>query len=112
MQHLIKSLGLQSEVEITLKPPQYEAFCMDRNEPFNKLFHEVYSQVMSREPCYAYAQVITDANVFAGECGIPCIHLGPPMGNVHQPDEYVELDWLEPVAKMYALMACRFLGIR
>ena len=63
---------------------------------------------MGVEPAYAYSAGITDANVF-GEHGIPCLHLGPARGNVHQPDEYVDLDWLERLPRMYALIAARFL---
>jgi len=48
--------------------------------------------------------------VFTGEFGIPCVHLGPKRGGTHQPNEYVPLDWLQPVAKMYALIAARFLN--
>ncbi|UCD45054.1 MAG: M20/M25/M40 family metallo-hydrolase [Candidatus Bathyarchaeota archaeon] len=39
---------------------------------------------------------ITDANVFAGEGGIPCLHLGPQRGGAQQKNEYVPLDWLPP----------------
>ena len=109
MRRLIDSLNLQAEVEVNLKPPKYEAFIIDRNHPYMVLLHEAYREVMQSEPWYTYANVITDANVFAGECGIPCMHLGPPKGNLHQPDEYIELSWLEPVSKVYALIACRFL---
>ena len=64
---------------------------------------------MGVEPAYRYNLGITDANIFAGEGGIPCIHLGPGQGNVHQPDEYVDLEWLAPISRMYALIAARFL---
>ena len=49
-------------------------------------------------------------NVYA-EKKIPCLHLGPPRGHVHQPNEFIPLDWLEPVSRMYALIAARLLGI-
>jgi acetylornithine deacetylase/succinyl-diaminopimelate desuccinylase-like protein len=65
---------------------------------------------MGRTPLYEYARGITDANVFAGEGGIPCLHLGPLPGRNHQANEYVPLEWLPPVSKMYALIAIRFLG--
>jgi acetylornithine deacetylase/succinyl-diaminopimelate desuccinylase-like protein len=65
---------------------------------------------MGFEPVYAYGPGITDANVFAGEGGIPCLHLGPERGNVHQPNEYVGIESLASVSRMYALIAARFLG--
>jgi acetylornithine deacetylase/succinyl-diaminopimelate desuccinylase family protein len=109
MEELVRSLDLKAEVEVRLKPPQYEPFVLDRNEPILALFHQVYQEVMGVEPVYAYSPGITDANVFAGEGGIPCLHLGPPRGNVHQPNEYVAIDSLAPLARMYALIAARFL---
>jgi len=110
MHKLVQSLGLKAEVEIKLKPPVYESFIMERNEPILQILDEVYPLVSGDKPHYAYTSVITDANVITGEHGIPCLHLGPPMGNIHQPDEYVLLDWLEPVSRMYAMIAERFLS--
>lgn len=105
MRELVDSLELQSEVEVNVKPPQYESFVMERHQPLMDIFHCVYQQVMGLEPAYTYSKGITDANVFAGEGGIPCLHLGPQRGNVHQADEYVLLSDLTPVSQMYALIA-------
>ena len=51
---------------------------------------------------------IATTNVF-GERGIPCLHLGPARGNVHQPNEHVSLRWLELLPRLYAALAARFL---
>ena len=107
MERLVGSLGLEAEVRT--KPPRYEAFVMDRGEPIIGVFDEVYKEVTGREPLYEYAYGITDANIFAGEGEIPCLHLGPQRGGAHQRNEYVSLDWLPPISKMYALIAARFL---
>ncbi|MCJ7623502.1 MAG: M20 family metallopeptidase [Anaerolineaceae bacterium] len=109
MEELVDSLGLESEVEISLKAPKYESFIMSRDEPILQIFHDVYQDVMGKEPLYEYSKSITDANIFAGVGNIPCLHLGPARGNVHQPNEYVPIEWLEPVSRMYALIAARFL---
>jgi succinyl-diaminopimelate desuccinylase len=109
LEELVQSLDLAAEVEVGLKPPQYEPFLMDRQEPMVEIFDGAYRQIMGVEPLYAYKPGITDANVF-GERGIPCIHLGPARGNVHQPNEHVSLEWLEPLSRMYALISARFLG--
>lgn len=111
MERLIGSLGLKAEVMVGTKPPRYEAFVMDRDEPIISVFNEVYRDVMGKEPLYEYAYGITDANVFAGEGGIPCLHLGPRRGGAHQSNEYVPLNWLPLVSRMYAFIAARFLGI-
>ena len=109
MEELIASLDLRATTRVTLKPPRYEPFLVSRDEPIIKVFHQVYRQVMGRDPLYAHCGGITDANVFA-EKGIPCLHLGPQRGNVHQPNEYVDLDGLAPLTTIYALIAARFLA--
>jgi succinyl-diaminopimelate desuccinylase len=110
MTRLVKNLKLKSDVEVNTKPPLYAAYEMKRTEPIIKIFDEVYKEVVGKAPLYNYSKSITDANTFTGEGGIPCLHLGPKPGGAHQKNEYVELDWLPLVSKMYALIAARFLG--
>ena len=110
MEQLVDSLNLEADVEVKIKPPQYEAYAMDKEEPIIQVFDRVYKQVMNQEPHYEYAYGITDANIFAGEGEIPCLHLGPQRGGAHQKNEYVLQDWLSPVSKMFALIAAQFLS--
>lgn len=109
MEKLVESLNLKAQVKVALKPPRYEPFLMSGHEPILKVFHQVYREVMGVDPVYGHGEGITDANVF-GERDIPCLHLGPARGNVHQPNEYVSLDWLQPLSTMYTLIASRFLA--
>jgi len=110
MERLIGTLELESDVEVRTKPPMYEAYVMEKGEDILRVFDSVYKEVMDVEPHYEYAYGITDANIFAGEGKVPCLHLGPQRGGAHQKNEYVLLDWLPPVSKMFALIAVRFLG--
>jgi acetylornithine deacetylase/succinyl-diaminopimelate desuccinylase family protein len=109
MEELVRSLDLEAQVKVGTKPPRYEPFLMSRDEPIVQVFHGVYQEMLGVEPVYVYSPGITDANVF-GERDIPCLHLGPARGNVHQPNEYMSLQWLELLPKMYAMIAARFLG--
>ncbi len=111
MEELVRSLDLKAEVDVGVKPPQYEPFLVGRDEPIVEIFHQAYRDVIGVEPVYQYNQGITDANIF-GERNIPCIHLGPGGGGVHQPNEHVAIAWLEPISKIYALIAARFLAGR
>lgn len=110
MRRLVDSLELDSEVEVGIKPPRYEAYVMSMDEEIIGVFEPIYRDVMGKAPTYEYAYGITDANIFAGEGGIPCLHLGPQRGGAHQKNEYVHLDWLPPVSEMYARIAVEFLG--
>jgi acetylornithine deacetylase/succinyl-diaminopimelate desuccinylase-like protein len=110
LERLVASLDLKAEVEVRTKPPLYEPFVMSQSEPIMRLFDGVYREVMGVAPRYEYAYGITDANIFAGEGGIPCLHLGPQRGGAHQKNEYVPLEWLPRVSRMVALIADRFLN--
>jgi len=70
----------------------------------------VYTDVMGRPPLYEYAYGITNANIFQGEEGIPCVHISPQRGEAHGANEYVKLEWLPPISRMYALIADRYLS--
>jgi acetylornithine deacetylase/succinyl-diaminopimelate desuccinylase family protein len=109
MKRLVNLLNLDSKVEIKTKPPQYEAFILDRNEPIFQIFNEVYTKIMGCKPKFEYSSGITDANIFAGEGNIPCLHLGPDQEVAHHKNEFIKLEWLELLSKMYSLIAVSFL---
>jgi acetylornithine deacetylase/succinyl-diaminopimelate desuccinylase family protein len=109
LKSLLAQLKVKGSVRVATKPPQYEPFVLDKNEPIMTVFDQVYREVCRTDPHYGYTSGITDANVFAGEARIPCLHLGPKRGDPHKPNEYVSLDWLPLVSKMYALIAAGFL---
>jgi len=110
MERLVKSLELKSKVDVGVKPPKYEPYICSKDEPLMHTLDKAYRQVMGREPLYEYAYGITNANIFQGEQGIPCIHIGPERGGAHQPNEHVKLEWLPPVSEMYARIAFDYLG--
>ena len=110
MERLVDSLELRSEVDVGVKPPKYEPYICEKDEPLMQSLDRVYRLVMGRAPLYEYAYGITNANIFQGEQGIPCIHIGPQRGGAHQPNEHVKLEWLPPVSEMYARIAVDYLG--
>lgn len=109
MKRLVDSLMLKSEVEINVKSPKYEAYTCSKEEPLMKILDEVYREVMGRSPLYEYAYGITNTNIFQGEEGIPCIHIGPQRGEAHGANEYVKLEWLPRISKIYAMIASPYL---
>lgn len=110
IKRLVKVLNLSAEVDVKTKPPQYEAYIISKKEPIIQIFDVVYKEIMGKAPYYDYVSGITDANIFAGEGGIPCLHLGPNQEVAHQKNEYINLDWLPTLSQMYTLIAARFLG--
>jgi acetylornithine deacetylase/succinyl-diaminopimelate desuccinylase-like protein len=110
MEELVESLDLEAKVEVKTKPPLYSSYVIERKDPFVELFDETYKDVMGKPPQYQYSSSITDANTFAGEGRIPCMHLGPMGGGTHQKNEFVNLDSLLPVTRFYTELAARFLS--
>jgi succinyl-diaminopimelate desuccinylase len=110
MRRLVDSLHLKSEVEIGVKPPKYEPYTCNRDEPIMKTLDSVYRDVMGHPPLYEYAYGITNANIFQGEEGIPCVHIGPQRGEAHGANEYVKLEWLPSISRMYVMIADRYLS--
>lgn len=110
MEELVESLNLESNVEVKTKPPLYASYEMSPDEEIVNIFKEAYKEVRKQEPSFNYTSGITDANTFAGEGGIPCIHYGPYAGGAHQKNEYTLIDTLPPVSQMYARIALRYLS--
>ena len=109
MERLVRSLDLDSEITVGIKPPRYEPYIASKEEPLMTILDGVYKEVMDMSPLYEHAFGITNANIFQGEHGIQCIHLGPERGNAHGPNEHVKLEWLSPISEMYARIAYKFL---
>jgi acetylornithine deacetylase/succinyl-diaminopimelate desuccinylase family protein len=110
MERMVSSLELKSEVEVKVKPPQYVSYDMPKDHELFSKIRPIYEKVIGKPPLFEYAYGITDANIFAGEGKIPCLHLGPARGGAHQKNEYVPLDWLPKITKMYTLLAAKFLS--
>jgi acetylornithine deacetylase/succinyl-diaminopimelate desuccinylase-like protein len=109
IRQIISSLDLTADVEVNIKPPMYDAYILNKDSLIIHIFESAYKEVIGAEPFYGYSRGISDANIFNGEGGIPCLHLGPKGSGVHQKNEYVYLDWLPRVSKMFTLIAARFL---
>ncbi len=110
MEELIESLDLDARVEVKTKPPLYSPYLLDRDEPLVKLFEETYKDILGEAPHFQHSSSITDANTFAGEGGIPCIHMGPRGVGSHHKNEYVLVDSLPVVTEVYTELAARFLS--
>ena len=110
MKHLVGSLDIKSDVEVCIKPPQYESYVMPENHEMFTILDPIYTNVLGTPPLYEYAYGITDANIFSGEGNIPCLHLGPARGGAHQKNEYVLLEWLPKIAQIYTIYASKYLA--
>ena len=109
MESLVESLGLEAKTTVTIKPPYYAPYKMDRENPLVQAFHQAYTETTGHQPHYTHSSSITDANTFMGEGNIPCIHLGPHPGGPHQANEYTTLTSLKTTAEIYVRLIAEFL---
>jgi succinyl-diaminopimelate desuccinylase len=70
-------------------------------------------QVTGKEPVYAGVPGATDGTFLSSWSGIPIVTLGAGKWTIpHQKDEWVSVDDLCLTAKIYAVSALEFLGIK
>ena len=110
MLDLIASLKLESKVDIEMAPPSYEPYSLDLQSEPATTFSAAYQKVIGHAPHFGAHRGIVDANVFAGEGGIPTIVFGPKGAGHHKAGEYVEIQSLAPVARVYAEAAISYLS--
>jgi succinyl-diaminopimelate desuccinylase len=109
MEKLVEKLDLEAQVIVKTKQPFYVSYVLDESQPIIKIFDMAYREILGKKPHYEYNSGISDANIFAGQGGIPCVHFGPYPGGPHQKNEYTLIDTLLPVSKVFAIMATKFL---
>lgn len=110
LRRLIGSLGLDSAVSIETPPPSYQPYVLAADAPAVRAFERAFASVHGRAPILRGMMVITDGNIYGGEAGIPTISCGPRGRGLHEADEYVEIDSLEPCVAVLMGTALAFSG--
>jgi acetylornithine deacetylase/succinyl-diaminopimelate desuccinylase-like protein len=87
-----------------------DAFLLDQNDPFVGLFQEAFQVTTGATLPFGAKPFCDDANSFWSIAGVPAITHGPTAGGAHTVDEWVSIDDLVRVARLYALTALEFCG--
>ena len=90
MYALAESLDSPAEFRFDIAPPYYPPWEIDPGHSFVQLFADAYCQETGTAPDYGY-RGFGDANLFAGDLGIPTVQFGPHGANFHQADEWVDV---------------------
>jgi acetylornithine deacetylase/succinyl-diaminopimelate desuccinylase-like protein len=105
------SLKSPARFDFATDEPYYAPWAFDAPEhPFAQAFAASYAAERGAAPTLFYGGGITDANVFCGEGGIPCICHGPLGGNFHQCQEWVDLNSIPVTCRVVGGAALRFLS--
>lgn len=103
------TLDSPARFTFTTEPPFYPSFEMDQDQPLLQAMHDVSATILGAPIPFGYSSGVSDANIFAGEVGIPTVFFGPRAGDWHQSTEWVDLSTIVPCAQMVQETALRLL---
>ncbi|MBI4176757.1 MAG: M20/M25/M40 family metallo-hydrolase [Candidatus Aenigmarchaeota archaeon] len=113
LNELIKSMKLKSRVEVEFfkRPNPFLDPCMvDEKEKIVSLAKNAFKK-LGIKPELKNSDSVFDMNYTVALCGIPSINIGPNGNNIHTADEYVNVDEIKTVYKIYTEMIDNFFGI-
>jgi len=85
-----------------------DAFLLDRHHPFVATFQNAYQTVSRQSLPIGAKPFCDDGNSFWALANVPAITHGPQAGGAHTLQEWVSINDLVRVAKLYALMALEY----
>jgi acetylornithine deacetylase/succinyl-diaminopimelate desuccinylase-like protein len=98
-------LNLRASVEVTIGEPYYPSYVVDPAHPLAEAFSRVYRGVTGHAVAFGYGHGVCDANYLVADAGVPTIVFGPRGGNLHAPNEWVDLGSVAQAAEVYVKMA-------
>ncbi|MGY4689989.1 ArgE/DapE family deacylase [Salibacterium sp. K-3] len=102
----------QHPPDITFFGFHAEGMEMDNDQtPFFKTLDDVHEKVTKTPAGRKALPVTTDARFFNLYYDIPAVCYGPSGGNIHGVDEWVDLDTLKEVTKVYAAFLAAWCGV-
>lgn len=102
---LAASTGTSIDVETRL---MRDAFQLDVDDPFIDVFQSAYAMLSGERLPVGGKPFVDDGNSFWSAAGIPAITHGPTAGGAHTTAEWVNIDDLVRVARLYALTATKY----
>jgi acetylornithine deacetylase/succinyl-diaminopimelate desuccinylase-like protein len=106
---LLAELGRDTGTEVTAEFRFIrDAFRLDEADPLVAAFQGAYAAVSGGPLAVGPKPFVDDGNSFWGLRGAPAITHGPRAGGQHTVNEWVEIDDLVRVARLYALTAVRY----
>jgi len=85
-----------------------DAFLLDTTDPFIGIFQSAYATMMGEQLPIGGKPFVDDGNSFFSRAGVPAITHGPTAGGAHTTAEWVNIDDLVRVARLYALIATMY----
>lgn len=110
LEQLAEKLKLASRFEIDNISPSYNPVLQSREEKIFEILGENYELVLGSKPEFGFVKSIMDANVFVNQGNIPTLVFGPRGEGAHESEEYVNIESLLSVTKIYLGIVLDFLA--
>jgi acetylornithine deacetylase/succinyl-diaminopimelate desuccinylase-like protein len=104
-QDAARRLRLHARVDISIDEPYYPPYVVDPSHPLVEAFSRVHHAVTGHTTRFGYSHGVCDANYLVADAGVPTIVFGPRGGNLHAPNEWVDLGSIARAADVYIGMA-------
>ena len=101
MEQVVRDLDLKAEFTFTVQKPFYPPFEVpEGNEDVIRL-RQIIKKVTGSDTPVGYGDGVCDSNYIVPEGGIPTVCYGPEGGNMHAADEWVDIEKIRTVLKVY-----------
>jgi acetylornithine deacetylase/succinyl-diaminopimelate desuccinylase-like protein len=97
-----ESLGLRSNVRIETPPPYYPPYMLKDDGKWFRRFDEVCARQLGHIVPRVFGTGVSDANCLTCEGGVDTLIFGPRGGNLHQANEWVDIESIEKCLCVYA----------
>lgn len=104
-----ETLHSPARFTFTIEPPYYPPFELGQDQPLLRAMRDASAAILGTALPVGYSSGVSDANIFAGEAGIPTVFFGPRAGDWHQSTEWVDLSTIVPCAQIVLETALRLL---
>ena len=101
LEQVKRDLGLRADFSFSVQKPFYPPFeISEQNKDVLKL-KQIVKEVTGREIPLGYGDGVCDSNYIVPKLNIPTVCYGPSGGNMHAADEWVDVEKLRNVLKVY-----------
>ena len=101
LQNITEEMELKSEFRFSIEEPYYPPYSIDEDNENIKVIKQIFSDVTDCTLSLGYGDGVSDNNIIVPQCGIPVICLGPTGGNMHAANDWVDIEEIKTVLKIY-----------
>jgi acetylornithine deacetylase/succinyl-diaminopimelate desuccinylase-like protein len=112
MHDVVRRLHLRAQTYISIENPYYPPYIVDATDPLVRAFSGVYQELFGLPPRFGYSHGVCDANYLVADAGVPTVVFGPRGGNLHAPNEWVDLASVIQAEAVFVRMAEVLMPVR